>query len=113
MKIVISDIETNGLDDSDKLWICGGKDIKTGETTRFDNCHADPVAMREAIAWYKSCDLIVGHNFIQFDAVQLNKLFGARVIDPTKVLDTLIISRLLDYDIDIPKGAKTPHGLAA
>ena len=32
MKIVISDIETNGLNNSDKLWICGGKDITTGET---------------------------------------------------------------------------------
>jgi len=113
MKIVVSDIETNGLDDSDKLWLCGGKDIKTGETTRFDNCHSDPVAMREAIKWYKSCDLIIGHNFIQFDAVQLNKLFGSRVIDPFKVLDTLIISRTVDYDIDIPKGAKSPHSLAA
>ena len=27
MKVVVSDIETNGLEDSDKLWICGGKDI--------------------------------------------------------------------------------------
>ena len=44
MRIVVSDIETNGLNDSDKLWICGGKDITTGEISRFDNCHEDEVA---------------------------------------------------------------------
>ena len=113
MKIVVSDIETNGLDDSDKLWLCGGKDINTGETYRFDNCHEDSKAKAEAIKWYQSCDLIVGHNFIQFDAVQLNRLLAPRLIDPTKVIDTLIVSRTVNYDIDIPKGAKSPHSLDA
>ena len=31
MKIVVSDIETNGLESSDELWLCGGKDLTTGE----------------------------------------------------------------------------------
>lgn len=113
MKIVISDIETNGLEDSDKLWLCGGKDLSTGEVHKFENCHEDPVAKAAAIAWYESADLIVGHNFIQFDAPMLNKLLKPRLIDPKKVIDTLIVSRLVDYDIDIPKGAKYPHSLKA
>ena len=54
MRIVVSDIETNGLEDSNKLWICGGKDITTGEVVRFDNCHEDEVAKREAIKWYEA-----------------------------------------------------------
>tara|TARA_R100000697_G_scaffold42030_1_gene54830 strand:- start:903 stop:2864 length:1962 start_codon:yes stop_codon:yes gene_type:complete len=113
MRIVISDIETNGLNDSDKLWICGGKDLTTGEISRFDNCHEDPVARREAIKWYESADLIVGHNFVQFDAPMLNKLLKHRLIDPRKIVDTLLISRLVDYDIETPKGAKFPHSLQA
>ena len=113
MKIVISDIETNGLTDSDKLWICGGKDITTGEIVRFDNCHEDEVARREAIKWYESADLIVGHNFVQFDAPMLNKLLKPRLIDPRKIVDTLLISRLVNYDIETPKGAKFPHSLQA
>lgn len=113
MKIVVSDIETNGLEGSDKLWLCGGKDLTTGEIHKFENCHEDPVAKAAAIKWYESADLIIGHNFIQFDAVMLNKLLKPRLIDPKKVIDTLIVSRLVDYDIDIPKGAKSPHSLQA
>jgi len=113
MKIVISDIETNGLEDSDKLWLCGGKDLTTGEIHKFENCHEDPVAKAAAIEWYESADLIVGHNFIQFDAPMLNKLLKPRLIDPKKIIDTLVISRLVDYDIETPKGAKFPHSLQA
>jgi DNA polymerase-1 len=113
MKIVVSDIETNGLEDSSKLWLCGGKDLSTGEVYKFENCHEDPLAKAEAIAWYESADLIVGHNFIQFDAPMLNKLLKPRLIDPKKVIDTLIVSRLVDYDIATPKGAKYPHSLQA
>ena len=113
MKIVISDIETNSLHNSDKLWLCGGKDLSTGEVHKFENCHADPVAKAAAIKWYEEADLIVGHNFIQFDAPELNRLLKPRLIDPRKVIDTLIVSRLVDYDITIPKGAKSPHSLDA
>jgi len=113
MRIVVSDIETNGLNDSDKLWICGGKDITTGEISRFDNCHEDEVARREAIKWYESADMIVGHNFVQFDAPMINKLLQPRLIDPKKIVDTLLISRLVNYDIETPKGAKFPHSLQA
>lgn len=113
MRIVVSDIETEGLRNCQKLWLCGGKDLSTGEVTRFDNCHEDPVAKAAAIEWYEKADLIVGHNFLQFDAVQLNRLLKPKLIDPRKIVDTLIISRLVDYDIPTPKGAKFPHSLDA
>ena len=113
MKIVISDIETEGLNDCQKLWLCGGKDLTTGEIHKFENCHEDPVAKAAAIEWYESADLIVGHNFVQFDAPMLNKLLKPRLIDPRKIIDTVIISRLVDYDIPIPKGAKKRHSLQA
>ena len=113
MKIVVSDIETNGLDDCDKLWLCGGKDIATGEVYKFENCHEDEVAKQAAIDFYQSCSLIVGHNFISFDAPQLNRLLKPRLIDPRRIIDTLIVSRTVDYDIYVPQGAKSPHSLDA
>ena len=113
MRIVVSDIETEGLSNCEKLWLCGGKDLTTGEVTRFDNCHEDPVAKAEAIKWYEAADLIIGHNFLSFDAVQLNSLLKPRLIDPKKIIDTLLISRLVDYSVPIPKGAKNPHSLQA
>ena len=113
MKIAVSDIETNTLVGSDKLWLCGGKDLQTGEVYQFEKCHEDPVAKAAAIEWYKSLDYIVGHNFVQFDAPELNRLLEPKTIDPKKIIDTLLISRLINYDIDTPKGAKSPHSLQA
>lgn len=113
MKIVVSDIETNGLDGCDKLWLCGGKDVKTGEVYKFENCHEDGVARREAIKWYQSADKIVGHNFIQFDAPQLNILLGCKAVEPSKIIDTLVVSRTVNYDIKPVAGTRGPHSLAA
>lgn len=110
---VVSDIETNGLDDSDKLWLCGGKNLDTGEVYKFENCHEDMVAKAAAIDWYSSCTTIIGHNFISFDSVQINRLLKPRLIDPSKVIDTLVVSRLVNYGIDIPLGSKSPHSLDA
>ena len=114
-KIVVSDIETNGLDDCDKLWLCGGKDISTGEVYKFENCHSDPVAKAEAIKFYEACDRIVGHNFIQFDAPQLSRLLKPRLIKADSIIDTLIVSRLVDYNVFYPNKNDVPgtHGLAA
>ncbi len=43
----------------------------------------------------------------------INKLLQPRLIDPKKIVDTLLISRLVNYDIETPKGAKFPHSLQA
>ena len=37
----------------------------------------------------ESADMIIGHNFVQFDAPMLNKLLQPRLIDPRKIADTL------------------------
>lgn len=112
MKIVVSDIETNKLVGSDKLWLCGGMDIVTGEVYQFDKCHEDEVAAKAAAEFYQSCDKIIGHNFIQFDAPEINRFLGKGVIDPKKIIDTLVVSRTHNYGIEIPKGSrKGPHSL--
>jgi len=110
MRLAFCDIETNALEHPDKCWLVGGKMLDTGEVFKFENIHEDPVARKEATEWHLSLDKMVGHNFIQYDLPLLNKFLDAR-LDPHKVLDTLIISRTVDYDIPPPVGGKGPHSL--
>lgn len=109
-RIAFCDIETNAIINPDKCWIVGGKMADTGEVFRFDNIHEDPVARKAATEWHLSLDKMVFHNGIQYDLPLLNKWLD-RPLDPRKVLDTLILSRTIDYNITTPVGGKGPHSL--
>ena len=110
MRIAVCDVETEGLHNPQKMWLCGGKMLDTGEVFQFDNIHEDTVARKAATEWHLSLDKMVFHNGIQFDIPVLNKHLDRR-LDPSKVLDTLIISRTVDYDIITPLGGRGPHSL--
>ena len=66
------------------------------------------------------CDVLIGHNFIQYD-VQLVKKFlnydwykGAfELDDERRIIDTLVMSRTQHVDRPAIKGVKGPHGLAS
>jgi DNA polymerase-1 len=109
-RLAYCDIETNAIDHPDKCWLVGGKMACTGEVFKFENIHEDPVARKAANEWHLSLDKMVGHNFIQYDLPLLNKWLD-NPLDPRKVLDTLIVSRTVDYNIDIPLGGGPPHSL--
>lgn len=88
-RVVICDIEANGLT-PDKIWCCVCKDIKDNSFTIFRDGDAD--AAKE---FFSGCDKIIGHNFIGYDVIWLNKLWKTGIkID--KILDTLVLSRLAD-----------------
>ena len=110
MRLAYCDIETNAIDNPDKCWLVGGKMACTGEVFKFENIHEDTVARKAATEWHLSLDKMVGHNFIQYDLPLLNKWLDSR-LDPYKVIDTLILSRTFDYNIETPKGGKGPHSL--
>ena len=110
MRLAYCDIETNAIDNPDKIWLVGGKMSDTGEVFRFENIHSDPVARKAATEWHQSLDRMVFHNGIQYDLPILNKWLDSK-LDPTKAIDTIIISRLHNYDIPIPQGGNTPHSL--
>lgn len=112
MRICIADIETNRLENPDKLWIFGGKELDTGKLIRHEPFRGEK-ERQEAIEWAETVDLWVGHNFLSFDAKWSNILLGKKVIDPRKVIDTLIVSRLIKYDRPTPKGCKSGHSLKA
>lgn len=110
MRLAFCDVETNAIDNPDRCWLVGGKMADTGEVFKFENIDTDPVARKAAAEWHLSLDRMVGHRFIQYDLPQLNRFLGVR-LDPLKVIDTLIISRLIDYDIRTPEGGDNPHSL--
>lgn len=87
MKKVVCDIEANGLE-PDKIWCCVCQDVADNSVTIFRNGDDD-----KAREFFNSCDKIIGHNFIGYDAIWLNKLWHTGIkID--KIIDTLVLSRL-------------------
>ena len=84
MKVVL-DIETNSQ--HNKIWLAVTRDIETGAV----------VSWKEANGLQKyldSCDLIIMHNGICFDAPVLRKTWNV-TMKPSQVCDTLVLSRLL------------------
>lgn len=115
IKIIISDTETTPIPKhgpTEKMWIFGGMDYDTGEITRFEPFRGKK-EIDKAVEWASTVDLWVGHNFISFDIPQIAHHVEPKLINPKKVLDTLIVSKLVKYDRMIPKGAKSAHSLDA
>lgn len=98
MKVVVADTEgDNYRDKSTKLWIFGGKELDTGRVYRFHPFIWTEKERLEAIAWAKTVDLWVFHNGIEHDLPEINRYVQQDLIHPDRVLDTLIVSRLLNY----------------
>ena len=85
MKIVL-DIETNTT--HDKIWMCVTQEIETGEVRVWKN----PNGLAD---YLNKATLLIAHNGIGFDFPLLNKYWKTK-IRLRNVLDTLIVSRLLD-----------------
>lgn len=92
MKVVTCDLETNALVNPDKIWVAVCRDVETDKVNIFRNLHIDA---KEFLQFVNGYDLLVGHNWIAYDSRVLDS-FGIR--PNTKVVDTLVISRLLNYN---------------
>lgn len=90
---VIADVEANGLT-PDKIWCVVAKDIDTGEFYEFVSNNAQDFSR-----FSRSVSLWVGHNFLGFDLQALANVWGCG-IDYTRVVDTLVLSRLVDATLD-------------
>ena len=91
------DIETDSLD-AKHIWIVVGQDVKTGATDIFRNLTSDPAEAMRFKHYCHGVDKFVFHNGIGFDVPVLNRILG-NTIPLQKVIDTLIVSRLVDYNI--------------
>lgn len=94
MRIVI-DIEANGLYNPTKIWCVVCKDIDTGEYHIFRNLEDDNERIN-CCDFLSRCSLLIGHNYVGYDGKHLERIAG-HPLDVSKVLDTLVISKLVDY----------------
>lgn len=98
-KRFVYDIETNGLlDRMDTIHCLVMHDLDTGELLSFRNDgHPDNLAcLEEGVRMLQEADLRVGHNIIKFDEPALKLLYPWFTPNvPGKVLDTLILTRLI------------------
>jgi DNA polymerase-1 len=90
---VICDIETNGLHDPDRLWLIVCKDVDTGQVYVFPEPDRDVDAFVE---FAKHVSVWIGHNFLGFDYVHVNRLTPVSV-NPDNCIDTLVVSRLTNF----------------
>lgn len=94
MKRVVCDIETNRLHDPDTIWVIVCRDIDDETKIRaFLKPQENPEDFRQ---FASQVELWVGHNFIEYDKPNLERLLGVH-IPLHRVCDTLVASRLIDY----------------
>ena len=94
---VICDIEANGLEPTEiHLILC--KNVETGNVCSFKELAA-PSSMADFAKFAEGISLWIGHNFIGYDAPALRRLCGVD-IPLCDILDTLVVSRLLDAGRD-------------
>lgn len=107
---LLFDIETDGFD-STKIHCLVIKDTDTGKGNSF-TFDLIPAGLRILM----TADCIVGHNVIKFDIPQIQKLYPWFKIDESKVIDTLVLSRLIyselsEIDAGLMEKGKLPGKL--
>ena len=102
MRLVV-DIECDSVhpDKVENIWVIVLKDIDTQEYYVYKD-------IKDAKEILQRADIIVGHNFIAYDYLCIER-FIPGAIRPESIVDTLVLSRLLKYKLDDGQG----HGLEA
>ena len=89
--ILLTDVEANGLNPT-KIHVICTKEKETGQTYTFTevNDYFDYVLdIRPKVH--------VFHNGLGYDVPVINRLVSPGLIDPTKVIDTMVVSKTRDY----------------
>lgn len=91
----IIDTETNGLTGYTKLHNVVFRSVDTNEVTTFRNVHTDAANCRTFIE--ANVSHWVGHNFLGFDRGVIKHFLDVD-IRPEDITDTLVLSRMLNYN---------------
>ena len=86
---LVFDIETDGLDPS-VIWCLVAQD----EHGKFHHFYED--TLQEGIKFLQKADRLIGHNILGYDIPVIKKLTGIDLYHSDKVIDTLVLSRLLN-----------------
>lgn len=102
---LVFDLEANGLlYDASLIHCIVAKDIDSGEIHKFE-----PSKVEHGLKFLMQADEIIGHNVIGYDIALASKLYPWFTVTPTKVTDTLILSRLLFADLgDLDRSSGAP-----
>jgi DNA polymerase-1 len=93
------DIETNGfMPDVNKCWMVVIEDVDTSEvfsyTSKDGNMNKD---LFEGLTKLSEADILIGHNIIGYDLVVLDHLFGWKPKETQRIMDTYVLSQLIQY----------------
>ena len=94
--IVVIDIEANALVNPSHIWCIVCKDITTGEYHIFRRVTEDASERERFRVFAGSVSCWIGHNYLGYDGPVLRDLLDL-ALDVEKVLDTLVVSKLIDY----------------
>ena len=86
MKKLVFDIEADGLNPT-KIWCIVAKDLDEGTCRTFN-----PNQLLDGVEYLQSADVLIGHNIIGYDIPAIEKILDVKL--NTKVVDTLVLSRL-------------------
>lgn len=109
--VQVFDIEANGfLDVATKIHCFVFSDLQKKTVRKFY-----PHELQKAVSFMEKCDVLIGHNIIEYDLPLVEKLLG--FVYKGKKVDTLIMSRILNTKRMLPPDAKDrtagPHSLYA
>lgn len=92
-RYILADVEANGLD-PDRIHCISAKEYPDGEVIRWTEDE-----MEFFIAWVeaKPANKWFFHNGLNYDVWVINKLAKEGLINPQDVVDTQVVSRLVDY----------------
>lgn len=91
--MIVFDIETDGLrlDDITKIHCICVKDLAVGISTSFSG-----ESIKAGVKFIEAYYTIIGHNIIAYDIPVIQKFFPW--FTPNKVIDTLVLARMLEPD---------------
>lgn len=111
--MLIFDLETNGLlDEVSTVHCLVIKDTETGAVYTYDS-KTSSQRIEFGLRMLESGKTIVGHNVIKYDIPVIQKLYPWFKVDKAKVLDTLVLARLVyanikEHDVTLMRDEKLP-----
>ncbi len=107
---LVVDIEANGFqNDVTTVWCISVFNIKTKEAETFTDHGRDYRSIKEGLKLLTDADQIIGHNWIAYDQVVLEKLHNFKT--KATLVDTFLMSQLLDFNRKLGR-VTGRHGLA-
>ena len=111
--MLIFDLETDGLlDEVTKIHCMVIKETDIDTVYSYTNKDIE-IGLKKLQAGMAVGDVIVGHNVIKYDIPVIQKLYPWFTFDKTKVLDTLVLARLVyanikEHDVSLMRDGKLP-----